>query len=300
MSEDIVQYTTETGVAITLSPVTVKQYLVSGNGVVSDQEVMMFLQLCRAQKLNPFLREAYLIKYGNSPAQIVTGKETFMKRAERHPQFDGFEAGITVVTKDGPIERREGSLLGFQTERLVGGWARIHRKDRRQPFFAEVSFEEYVGRKNDGTVNSQWTKMPGTMIRKVAIVQALREAFPEDFGGMYAPEEMRDVDESALPQQPLSQPSQEWEDPEPCVDQETLEEIRALKLELGVNDMQYRMQLVWAQEGPCEKDADLSIAGAEKLVGRYRQLRAERVPHTSPEEPGSQYEDLGDQPEIDL
>jgi hypothetical protein len=28
------------------------------------------------------------------------------------------------------------------------------------------------------------------MIRKVAIVQALRECFPEDFGGMYSPEEM--------------------------------------------------------------------------------------------------------------
>jgi hypothetical protein len=28
------------------------------------------------------------------------------------------------------------------------------------------------------------------MIRKVALVQALREAFPEDFGGLYSPEEM--------------------------------------------------------------------------------------------------------------
>ena len=28
------------------------------------------------------------------------------------------------------------------------------------------------------------------MIRKVALVQALREAFPEDYAGLYSPEEM--------------------------------------------------------------------------------------------------------------
>ena len=36
------------------------------------------------------------------------------------------------------------------------------------------------------------------MIRKVALVQALREAFPEDLGGMYAAEE-REVDDAELP-----------------------------------------------------------------------------------------------------
>jgi hypothetical protein len=41
------------------------------------------------------------------------------------------------------------------------------------------------------------------MIRKVALVQALREAFPEDFGGMYSPEEMP-VDTQTLPDNPVS------------------------------------------------------------------------------------------------
>lgn len=52
-------------------------------------------------------------------------------------------------------------------------------------------------RKKDGTPFPTWAKMPATMIRKVALVQALREAFPEDFQGMYAPEEMP-VEPSAL------------------------------------------------------------------------------------------------------
>ena len=46
------------------------------------------------------------------------------------------------------------------------------------------------GRKNDGTVNRQWSGKPATMIRKVAKMQALREAFPEDLQGMYAAEEV--------------------------------------------------------------------------------------------------------------
>ena len=64
------------GKEIELSKDTVKQYLVSGNGKVSDQEVVMFMELCKYQELNPFLKEAYLIKYSDrAPASIVVGKE---------------------------------------------------------------------------------------------------------------------------------------------------------------------------------------------------------------------------------
>lgn len=42
------------GEMVKLSPTTVKKYLISGGGNVSDQEVMMFLSLCRYQHLNPF------------------------------------------------------------------------------------------------------------------------------------------------------------------------------------------------------------------------------------------------------
>lgn len=36
---------------------------------------------------------------------------------------------------------------------------------------------------------SLWNEKPSTMIRKVALVQALREAFPAQLGAMYTPEE---------------------------------------------------------------------------------------------------------------
>jgi hypothetical protein len=40
------------------------------------------------------------------------------------------------------------------------------------------------------TGKSSWAKIPATMIRKVALVQALREAFPSDLGGCYDSAEM--------------------------------------------------------------------------------------------------------------
>ena len=179
------------GEKVKLSPATVRNYLVNGGGNVTDQEVMMYLTLCRYQHLNPFLKEVYLIKYGNSPATIVTGKDLFMKRANRNPNYAGKKAGIIVASKEnGAVTEREGTVYIPETEELIGGWAKVYIKGHTEPEYASVSFNEYAGRKSDGTLNSQWATKPATMIRKVALVQALREAFPEDFGGLYSPEEM--------------------------------------------------------------------------------------------------------------
>lgn len=183
------------GEEFTLTPEIVKAYLVSGNReLVTTQEVVMFMNLCRFQHLNPWLREAYLIKYSqNDPAALVTGKDAFLKRAECESDYDGFKAGIIVQDADGKIVYRDGSFK-LPGEELVGGFAEVFRKDRDHSFRSEVSFEEYAARKKDGSLNSQWSKKPTTMIRKVALVQALREAFPGTLGGMYSAEE-RGVEE---------------------------------------------------------------------------------------------------------
>lgn len=199
---NIVEYEAN-GESVKLSPSMIKKYLVSGGGTVTDQEVMMFLSLCRYQRLNPFLREAYLIKYGNkSPATIVTGKEVFTKRADSNPNYDGKEAGVIVLNKNGEVSEREGTLV-LPSETLIGGWAKVYIKGRRTPEYASVNFEEYVGRKSDGEINSQWKTKPATMIRKVAVVQALREAFPDTFQGLYAEEEMAEASVTKLDTQEI-------------------------------------------------------------------------------------------------
>jgi phage recombination protein Bet len=184
---------------VKLSPSIIRNYLVNGNGNVTDQEVAMFLNLCRFQHLNPFLKEAYLIKFGNQPATIVTGKEAITKRAMRNAKYAGQQAGIVIFHHEsGELEYRPGALL-MKDEQLIGGWAKVYVKGYDVPIEAVVSFDEYVGRKSDGSVNGQWEKKPATMIRKVALVQALREAFPEDLGGMYASEEVGvEINEAAM------------------------------------------------------------------------------------------------------
>jgi len=177
---------------LTLTLDIVKKYICPQ---ATDQEAYTFLQLCKAQNLNPFLKEAYLIKYGTAPATIVTGKETFTKRADKLPQYDGFKAGIIVYSND-KVVYREGCFY-TTAEQVLGGWAEVYRKDRAIPFRNEVKLEEYMGKKTDGTPTKMWAEKKATMIRKVPLVQSLREAFPVPYGGLYSPEEINTVD--ALP-----------------------------------------------------------------------------------------------------
>lgn len=184
---------------VKISPAMVRKYLVNGGGNVTDEEVVMFLSLCRYQHLNPFTREVYLIKYGDrQAATMVVGKDVHLKRAKRHPEFAGLQAGIIIQGPDGGCYDREGTFYNPETEKLVGGWARVHIKGWDVQLYNSVNLAEYVGKKANGEVNGQWASKPATMIRKVAIVQALREAFPEDTAGMYVQEEIPAAQEVRL------------------------------------------------------------------------------------------------------
>ena len=189
------------GEIVRLSPTLIKRYLVSGGGNVTDEEVMMFLSMCKFQHLNPFLREAYLIKYGDTqPATMVVGKDVFLKRAMRQDRFSGLQAGIIVIDAAGEFVYREGTFYLKDTERLVGGWAKVYIKGYVNPFYASVPIDEYIGKKKNGEVNGQWTGKPATMIRKVALAQALKEAFPEENSGMNVQEEVAEASEVVLEQ----------------------------------------------------------------------------------------------------
>lgn len=155
----------------------------------TDAECKIFLETCKQYRLNPFTKEAYLIHYDNNsedtPSTIVLGKNCYMQMAERHPAFDGFEAGIIVLdTEAGQLEHREGSIV-YDGEELLGGWAKVYRKDRTRPSYEEVKLAEY------DTGKSLWNGKKATMIRKVALVHALREAFPSTFGDLYDESEVR-------------------------------------------------------------------------------------------------------------
>lgn len=182
------------GEKVKLSIPMIKKYLVSGGGNVSDEEAMMFLSLCKYQRLNPFVKDAYCIKYGTQAATMVIGKDVYTKRAEKNPLYNGMEHGVIVLTKDGETIERKGSFHVKGKEEIIGGWAKVYIKGREVPQYDSVAFDEYAGYAKNGELNSNWSKRPGTMIEKVAIMHALRNAFPNDFQGLYVEEEMGNGD----------------------------------------------------------------------------------------------------------
>ena len=80
----------------------------------------------------------------------------------------------------------------MENESLVGGWARVYRKDWSHATYSSVSFNEVAQKTGQGQLNSNWSNKGATMVEKVAKVRALRETFVEDLAGMYEAEEMQE------------------------------------------------------------------------------------------------------------
>jgi len=180
MEKSIVKVTESA--AIELTPKTIKTYI---NQYATDQEIALFLNQCAMFQLNPFKREIYLIKYSsNQPATFVVGYEVYLKRADRTDKWAGMESG----TEDDP-----------KTGRPLKAWAKVYRKDWTACLYHEVYLEEYIQKTKEGEPTRFWKDKPRTMLKKVALSQAFRMAFPDEFAGMpYTAEEMP-VDHAKLP-----------------------------------------------------------------------------------------------------
>lgn len=251
MTSEIVQYKADNGQDITVTEQDVRDLMAAnGNAMdkVTSQEVKMFMRLCQSQRLNPFTRDAYIVKYGDKPATVIAGKDAFVKRATRNHKYQGHKAGITVIGQDGKLHKRAGSML-LQSEQLVGGWCEVYVDGYAVPIFEEVSFSEYNAPDKYG--KNGWANMPATMIRKVALCHALREAFPEDLGGLYGAEEMdqarnttQEPQEAVIERvetiEQVGQPQQQASDPRAALWEEAAavkQEAMALGAhEQGIND----------------------------------------------------------------
>ncbi len=170
-------------------------YLKTMNKGLNEQQTKQFLAVAGTFGLNPWKSEVYAVTFknkdGSTDMSIVTGYETYIKRAELNPNYDGFEIEFKGVFKRGKVTKssKNGS---WQVDALVPDGevsciCTVYRKDRAHPTREEVFFDEY----DQG--NSMWQSKPRTMLKKVAIVSAFRKAFPFDFGGMpYTSDELPD------------------------------------------------------------------------------------------------------------
>jgi phage recombination protein Bet len=152
---------------------------------LSEAEQNQFLQTALASDLNPFKREIHIAAYGegeNHKVSIITGYQIYLKRAERTGRLDGWKAWIEGT----------GSTMKAVVE--------IFRKDWTHSFTHEVYWEEAVQNKKDKSPTQFWAKQPRFQLRKVAIAQAFRLAFPDELGSLpYETAELPD-NESAIPE----------------------------------------------------------------------------------------------------
>ena len=262
MAYEIVKFEDDAGQPVQITPEDGRRTFCQN---ATDQEVQRFLALCATQHLNPFTNDAYLVKYGSGPASIITSRSAIQKRADSNPDFEGTELGVVVLTAQGEIVHRPGEAyyksLG---EQLLGGWARAYRKGRK-PYYSEVPMSEY------STGRNQWSKMPGTMITKVAEMHALRGAFPQDFQGMYSPEEMAQAQPAGdVSVEPMQQPAEPAQQVKPAPTDDDLEWLRSATASLagvGYNEAEVKPYL-WARfkEGG-RKEAEDAFKGMLAAVG---------------------------------
>lgn len=146
-----------------------KDYL----GVTLDkQSIVRALNIQRRTGLSIANGEISVISFKAKPTVFVNF-QGYLALAEAHPQYDGFDCETEII--DGEAK----------------AVCRVWRKDRTRPTIMKA------WEKEDKKDTPIWREKPRYMLEKVAIVRALRTAFPV-LNGTYAPEEFGYEDTSKV------------------------------------------------------------------------------------------------------
>jgi phage recombination protein Bet len=179
---------------VKLTPGMVLQFFAKptkSGAICTYEQAVRFIMLCKARGLDPREGDAFLVGYDtrNGPEfNLITAHQAFLKRAEANPAYEGMESGVTVIhTETEEVQDVAGDMI-LEDCRLIGGWARVHRSDRKIPCYRRLDLKAY-----DKGI-SIWGSNKGGMICKCAEADALRSSFPNSLAGMYMQGEVQPTD----------------------------------------------------------------------------------------------------------
>jgi phage recombination protein Bet len=162
-------------------------------------EFEAFVGLGASLGANPFNREIWAVKYGNSAAQIFLGRDFYRRKAQEQADYNGHQVDAIYSNDEFVMEggKPKHSYKLSDRGELIGAYCVVYRSDN-EPYFVTVEFSEYFAGGNNNP--NLWDNKPSTMIKKVAEAQALRGAFQGVFAGTYDHSEEWQEPESEYPQ----------------------------------------------------------------------------------------------------
>lgn len=144
--------------------------------IVTDGQLVAFLQVCHEYDLNPQIREIYAFPTKGGGIVPMVPVDGWSKIINRNPQMNGVQF------------RDEWEVVNGKKV-LISTTCIIHRKDRQYPTEVTEYLHECMQANKD-----PWIRWPARMLRHKAFIQCARIAF--SLAGIYDPDEAERIAES--------------------------------------------------------------------------------------------------------
>ena len=171
----------------------------------TDDELKLFLEVCKAKRMDPFGKQIYAIKRwdpqtGKDVMSFQVGIDGFRAKADETGLYEG--QGTTQWC--GPDGKWVDVWLSSDPPKAAR--VPIYRRGFREPISAVALYSEYVqtvSQSKGGGPNSMWRKSPANQLAKCSEALGFRKAFPEQLGGLYTNDEMGQADNPRDESEPI-------------------------------------------------------------------------------------------------